>query len=125
MLGWWIVVSKQSPSEWDQADQDSRRAARLAQWEAGIDGIDWLTKLVELGRAEQVARSGYPNRYTALARDVLPLLDDKPPAPGGTQIIGDDYATTSRWRGNMERNDSLIGSCSPDQLLTIDAWDQS
>lgn len=39
MIGWWIIVSTQTPEERDRADQDTRRAAILAQWEAGAEGI--------------------------------------------------------------------------------------
>jgi hypothetical protein len=42
MIGWWIVVLTQSPEECDRADQESRRAAILAQWERSADGIRWI-----------------------------------------------------------------------------------
>ncbi len=42
MIGWWIVVSMRSPEERDRADQEARRAAILAQWETGADGIRWI-----------------------------------------------------------------------------------
>lgn len=41
MIGWWIVVSTQTPEERDKADQESRRAAILAQWDTGANGIRW------------------------------------------------------------------------------------
>lgn len=125
MIGWWIVVSTQSPRERDQSDQDARRAAILAQWEAGADGTQWIEGLAKEGRAEKLSGNGYPNRYTALARDVLPHLVATPPAAAGTLIVGEDYVTTSTWRGKIERSDARIESCQPDQVLTIDAWDQS
>lgn len=125
MIGWWIVVSTQTPQERDQADQDTRRAAILAQWEAGAEGIRWVEQLAEQGKAAKLSGSGYPNRYTAQARDVLPLLGVAPPAAGGTLIIGDDYVMPSNWRGKIELHAERVAACPADHVLTIDAWDQS
>ncbi|PTT88498.1 hypothetical protein DBR42_09675 [Pelomonas sp. HMWF004] len=113
MIGWWIVISTQSPRERDQSTQDVRRAAILAQWEAGADGIRWIEDLVAGGMAEKLASGGYPNRYTALASAVLPVL------------VGDDDMTTSTWRNKPEVNSERVAACPLDQRLTIDAWDQS
>ena len=35
MIGWWIVVSTQSPEGRDRANQEARRAAILMPWEEG------------------------------------------------------------------------------------------
>lgn len=85
MIGWWIVVSTQGPQERDQADQESRRAAILAQWEAGAEGIRWIERMTREGKAAKLSGGGYPNRYTAQARDVLPLIEGggiQPPKDG-------------------------------------------
>ncbi|ASI68579.1 hypothetical protein BA022_08425 [Diaphorobacter nitroreducens] len=37
MLGWWIVTSTQTPEERDRADQDTRRATLLVNWEASVN----------------------------------------------------------------------------------------
>lgn len=67
------------------------------------------------GKATQLKTGGYPNRYTALAADVLPLIQGE----------GEEYALSS---GCMEkpnlRSDS-IRDCPFDATLTIDAWDLS
>ncbi|HEY1057988.1 MAG TPA: hypothetical protein VGE55_04580 [Limnobacter sp.] len=125
MIGWWIVVSTHTPQERDQADQDTKMAATLAQWEAGADGICWIERLAEQGKAAKLSGNGYPNRYTAKACDVLPLLDAASPTDGGTLIIGDDYVMPSNWRGKIELYDERIAACRADHVLTIDAWDQS
>jgi hypothetical protein len=126
MIGWWIVVSTQSPRERDQSTQDVRRAAILAQWEAGADGIRWIEDLVAGGLAEKLASGGYPNRYTAPASAVLRVLvDETQPASAGGLVVGDDYVATSTWRSKLEVNAERIAACPPDHRLTIDAWDQS
>jgi hypothetical protein len=72
MIGWWIAIVARTPEERDAAID--RKAAILANWETSLGGIDWVTKLTKEGKATQLSSGGYPNRYTAKAGDVLPLL---------------------------------------------------
>lgn len=125
MIGWWIVVSAQTPEERDRTALEDRKAAILAQWEVGPGGLEWLAQLVQAGRAAQLSASGYPNRYTATAGDVLPLLAGGPPPHTGPAIIGDDYVMPANWRGKIELHADRLAACPVDQVLTIDAWDQS
>lgn len=61
------------PEERD-APNSEHKTAVLATWETSVGGIDWATKLIQEGKATQLSRSGYPNRYTANAGDVVPIL---------------------------------------------------
>lgn len=118
MIGWWIVIAQQTPAERDAgADQ---KAATLANWETSVSGIDWIENLVEEGKATQLSHGGYPDRYTAFARDVLPLIDGGPPAHKGPTIFGDDYVMPGDWTGNVMIDREKITACLPDQILTID-----
>lgn len=131
MIGWWIVIAAQTPEERDAANTEDRRAAILAQWEAGCGGIDWLAALVKAGKVEQHTYSGYPNRYTARAVDVLPLIEsgEIKPSKDGLWIFGidegEEYAQPPGWMGKVEVHTERITACPADKLLTIDAWDQS
>lgn len=123
MIGWWIVVAAQTPEQRDEAADG--KASILANWEVGPGGTDWLHRLVKAGKATQLSFSGYPNRYTAQAGDVLPLLAGGPPAHRGPAIIGDDYVMPANWKGKLILHEDRIAACPSDQVLTIDAWDQS
>ena len=131
MIGWWIVVSMQSPEERDRSDQDARRAAILAQWETGADGIRWIERLTEAGTVAKLAGGGYPNRYTARAADVLPLIEGGgiQPSKDGVWIFGidesEEYAQPPGWMGKVEVHADRVAACPADLVLTIDAWDQS
>ena len=131
MIGWWIVVSTQTPEERDRADQEARRAAILAQWETGADGIRWIEQLAQQGKAAKLAGGGYPNRYTARAGDVLPLIEGGgiKPSKDGVWIFGiddgEEYAQPPGWMGKLEVHPDRVATCLADQVLTIDAWDQS
>ena len=131
MIGWWIVVSAQAPEARDCADEAARAEAILAQWEVGAGGLFWIQHLVAEGKATQHAHSGYPNRYTAAAGDVLPLIDGGGirPAADGPWIVGcdmgEEYAQPPGWMGTLTLYRDRAAACPAGQLLTIDAWDQS
>lgn len=122
MVGWYISVFQQSPAE-RQAAHD--RSTLLASWEASVGGIAWLEQLVAEGKAEQLLRNGYPSRYTALAKDVLPVIASGPPAHRGPLVIGDDYVMPGGWTGQLLVDQPKIDACPDNQPLTIDVWDQS
>ncbi|MEV6976867.1 hypothetical protein [Kitasatospora sp. NPDC093806] len=115
MLGWWIVISAPDPQRPDRPTADTRGSVVLAKWEAGLGGLDWLSGLVEAGKAEQLSHNGYPNRYTARAGDVLPLL------AGGT-VPDTGWGAAHRPRDLYA---DRMAVCPPDRSLTIEAWDQS
>lgn len=112
MLGWWITLSTQSPNERDASPRDKARAAILAQWEVGVGGLDWIRQMVETGQAHQLKTGGYPSRYTAHLADVCVAL-------------GDGAVIKPKRGGQFDWHADRIAVCSPDQTLTIDAWDQS
>lgn len=125
MIGWWIIIDAQTPEERDAPNSD-RKTSVLAKWETSISGIDWVVKLVNAGKAVQILKGGYPNRYTANACDVLPLISRGVPAHDDNMlVIGDEIISTSGWTGNVVINSEKIAACPPDQILTIEVWDQS
>ena len=129
MLGYWIVVSTQTPEERDAIID--RKKSVLAEWETGVGGIRWLEKLVEEGKASKLRGDGYPNRYTSTADIVLPLItgDAIKPADDGIWVFGmdegEEYAQPPGWMGKVNLRPESIRTCPTDAALTIDAWDQS
>ncbi|MCA3221902.1 MAG: hypothetical protein ING40_07855 [Burkholderiales bacterium] len=56
---------------------------------------------------------------------MLPLLVNGPPSHEGPPMIGDDNVLPANWRGKFERFADRIDAVLPEQVLTIEAWDQS
>lgn len=105
----------------DSHDKDSL----LASWTASIGGLDWLDQLVRDGKATDYGGDGYPMRYTAPARHVLPLIASSPPGHGGPAVVGDDYFLPSGWVGKTRMSREKLTQCPPDEELYIEAWDES
>lgn len=123
MIGWYIAVYQQTPAERLASHE---RSALLASWEAGVGGLAWLDKLVAEGTAECLSRGGYPSRYTARANDLLPLIVAGPLTPNHTLIIGANHGRQPQsWIGHLKVEQPKFDACPPEQILTVDAWDQS
>lgn len=122
MIGWYLAVYQQTLIE-RLASHD--RSTLLASWEVGVGGLAWLDKLVAEGKAERLSKDGYPSRYTAQAKHVLPLIVAGPPAHTGPLVIGADYVRPPGWKSQFRIDQPKLDVCPPEQILTIDAWDQS
>jgi hypothetical protein len=132
MLGWWICIINSTP---ERADKLLGRKARapfvLADWETGVGGLEWVRKLLKDGKATQLKNGAYPNRYTAKACDVLPLITDDgvKNADNGVWVFGmddgEEYALPPGWSENPNLREDNIRKCPPEAVLTIDAWDLS
>ena len=126
MIGWWFIISTQTPEERDRAGNEDCKAAVLATWESSAGGIAWVNALLKEGAA--ITRSlngGYPNRYMAPASKVLPLIANGPPSHSGMTIIGDDYVMAGNWIGRVSIEHDKMAACAPDTPLTIEVWDLS
>ncbi len=110
MSGWWIVIDPRTPAERDLSDD--KLSFLLASWNAEAFNIRWLQSLVSEGKAEQHSFSGYPNRFTATALDILPIIlelaDSKNDALTNVTIHKEKFA-----------------EIPADHVLTIDVWDIS
>lgn len=99
MLGWQIIIRKESAE------------TSLASWTAGLGGTEWLDALVRENKAKNLGGNGYPNSYSAKGNEILPLL-----MPESIKAVGG---------GNPRLKIDQIESCSADETLIVEAWDQS
>ena len=112
MAGWEISVTTQTPEEWNRnLDRDTI----LATWTTGAAGIRPFEDLLKTGDAVLLESSGYPRSYSADARHILPVV----------RAVPDQAAAAIMEAWYVTMRPSVIDACSPDQRLTIVAWDQS
>ena len=120
MLGWLIVVRSRVPVV--PAIATTQDDTVLATWETGLGGTSWLDALVAVGTAKQERGGGYPNRFAVLASDLLPLLENGPPRYARLPKAEDAELDAHR---KFKIHRDKLAACSPDDVLTVEAWDQS
>ena len=145
MLGWLISVSRCGLRTVREArgDADAMRSVliettgsadvpestdadqRLATWQTGLGGLDWLDPLISSGRAVATSRGGYPETYLIPCRDFMALLNEGLPheRPAWGTDPGD--ILSDRWLGRTTINDDTLARCDPDEWLLVEAWDES
>ena len=113
MLGWHISVYRQSDG------------SRLAVWQAGWHGLQWIDALVEAGDAVSLGGDGYPFRYTATAATLQPILIDGPPNARKAWVSEPGDILTENWAGATVLDHAALAQCAPDEELLLEAWDES
>ena len=125
MLGWNIGVFKLRDAGTSPATAQSQHGARLAVWQTGLGGLDWLDELVEAGNAIQLKGGGYPNRYTATAEYLIPRIIETPPGARAVWVYRKGDIITDKWVGKTVVDREAAALCRPDEWLLVEAWDES
>lgn len=98
---------------------------KLAIWQTGFDGLDWIDELIETKQAVGLAGNGYPSTYVALARDLIPQIVAGPPEARAAWATGRHDILTPGWKGKTVVEEEAVDRCRPDEWLVIEAWDES
>jgi hypothetical protein len=129
MLGYGFSVYKQknggaSPAGSGTSHRD--QGPRIATWQTGLFGLDWVRKLVEEGKAIQTGwNGGYPFQYTAPTKHIIPTILAGPPRANATWSCGGKDAVASWWAGKTVIDRPLAEACGPEEWLLVEAWDES
>lgn len=75
MLGWHISIYRQIEGGALPGTSKSSKGIRLAVWQTGLHGLDWLTELVKLGKAIALDGDGCHVLYAATAQYLIPRID--------------------------------------------------
>lgn len=100
MLGWHVCVMKADDVGADYSR--SADASELCSWSTGLHGTGWIERLLELEKAKDLGGNGYPNRFLVRARDLRDALPE-----------------------DQKINARPLQGLDADDLLVIEAWDQS
>ncbi len=125
MLGWWIGVFRQAHGGSAPADADTEPGSRLAVWQTGWGGLDWLAELVKDGHAIDLGGNGYPSRFTAQCEQLRAQIEGGPPNANSVWAAGVDDIIGPAWLGKTTIDKHAFDNCSADEWLLVEAWDES
>ncbi len=113
MLGWEFFITRGQNQQF------------VASWLAGVGGTRWLDDLVSKGSAKSLGGNGYPDKYEICGEVLSSVLANGVPEHDGALVIGDDYVQMPGHKTDVKIDMGVIRSLPPDEILTIEAWDQS
>ena len=125
MLGWHISVFRQADGGSTPAKRDAEEGPRLAVWQTGWEGLQWLDELAAAGNAIDLGGNGYPNYYTARAEHIISRVVAGPPLAKRTWTFGEHDIIMPNWEGKTVIDLAVADDCRPDEWLIIIAWDES
>jgi hypothetical protein len=125
MLGWHISIYRQTNDGSSSATVEPPEGTRLAVWQTGLGGLDWVQELVKANKAIDLGGNGYPCRYTATAQNLIPQIIGEPPGARRIWASGENDILTEKWEGKTVIDRAAIAACRPDEWLLIVAWDES
>ncbi len=123
MLGWHINVFKTNLDKFVAYDS-STNELRIASWSTGMNGIDWLKKLSQESLIQELGGNGYPYRFSAKASVIIPKINFDP-LISADLIISDQCLLDEYERQTLKIDVVKISKCRANDLLLIEAWDQS
>jgi len=125
-LGWHISVYRQQNEGLAPASFGATHGARLAVWQTGLWGLEWLDELVAQKKAIDLgSNGGYPSEYTAQAAEIIPRIRDNPPEAKAVWSSGAGDILLPGWAGKTTKDLAVMDDCRPDEWLIIQAWDES
>ena len=125
MLGWNIRIYRQLNDGALPAAAKAALGTRLAIWQTGTGGLDWIEELVATGNAIALGGNGYPFEYTATAKDIIPRIIGTPPSANLTSVCQAGDIVPDKWEGKTVVDHALAAACGPDEWLLVEAWDES
>ena len=127
MLGWHIIVFKQTDGGMSPATMESATGQRIAAWTTGSTGLNWLDTLAKTGKAIELGGSGYPLRFTGTAANLVPSVVPRPPeALTETIWLCEALSAVADKSCEMKASDLTESvECGVGEWLLIEAWDQS
>jgi len=123
MLGWHISVYRKA----DDSDPsgDISYGTRVAVWQTGFRGLQWIDRLVKSGKGIDLGGDGYPLRYSIQAGHIIPQILDGPPEANEVWIKGPEDIVTDKWEGKTVIDVAAANECKIGEWLLVQVWDES
>ena len=125
MLGWHISVYRQKDGGASPATMELSEGIRVAVWQTGLNGLEWLEELVKADKAIDLGGNGYPRRFTSTAEYLVPRIIEQPPGARSTWVSQAGDILTDKWEGKTVIDRAAAEQCPLDEWLLVEAWDES
>lgn len=125
MLGWNITIYRKESGGTSPASLGASRGDRLATWQAGIGGLQWIDELVKQGLAVCLGGHGYPTEYTAPLEHVRAPVLEGPPHANARWLLGEGDVVTGVWAGQTTIDEEALRAGDPHEWVLIVVWDES
>jgi hypothetical protein len=125
MLGYQVSIYRQRDEGASPATAGSPEDARVAVWQTGIGGLDWLVELEKAGKAIFLGGDGYPCRFTATTEHLRPEITAAAEGVQKTWLLGEAEIVTEKWEGKNVIDRDAVAACRPDEWLLVEGWDLS
>lgn len=116
-MSWDISIYRQTNERLSPATAESHSGARLAVWNDGLGGLNWVEELVKEDKAIDLGGQGYPSRYTATAENIIPRI------PHWVEELSRERRTSIMYEYDFDRG--VADTCRPEEWLLVEAWDSS
>jgi len=123
VLGWNISVYRLEQGA-VRATTASLTSARLAVWQTGLDGLDWIDELVKQNKAINLGGNGYPCRFTATAEHLLPHFVNGALEAHSRRSFEASGMLMEGWEDTTAIDQTAIAACRSDEWLLLVAWDE-
>jgi len=125
MIGWHISVYQQINGGAAPASFGASHGSKLAVWQTGLYGLDWIDQLVKMELAISLGGNGYPIEYTAMAKHLKAQLTEGPAGANERWTCATGDILMPGWEGKTVKDMEALDACRPDEWLLIQAWDES
>ena len=125
MLGWHITIYRQEAGGTQPASLGARPGERLAVWQAGVAGLQWIDDLEKQGLATRLGGHGYPTEYTAQLEQVRAPVLEGPPHARARWLLGEGDIVTGAWAGQTTIDEEVLRAGDPHEWILIQVWDES
>jgi len=125
MLGWLISFYRKKDNQQSSATKDSAIGKQIATWQTGLNGIEWIDKLVTESKAIAIGGDGYPFLYTSTTRHIISIIVDGPPSANKVWNYDEHSLITEGWKGRTIIDYEEIKHLQADEWLIIEVFDES
>jgi hypothetical protein len=112
VIGWHISIYRIDD---DRSTEDSSVPIdRIAVWQAGGSGLDWIAELVRSGNAISRGGNGYPYRFIARTRHIEPVLKAGPPSARDVWLHDQGDVLLPGYEGKSTIRFDVLDQCNRD-----------